>query len=255
MLLLTPLTPYLWAQRTAPGQLEIGGLNSGTTMHQVQSKKKKRKDNIVILDNSSLCGVSSQPITWHLYVTILWFILLRPIDTQHGGRGEPVYGNSRSSGYKQWSFGMASSTLQCGRVRKNRKDWDMWHICASEILMLRFLILFVQRMFCNGKKELHLWQTLKIEERPQKIVLFSLFFSAYCNCWCLSIQRGRYVCVSLWNGKEKTVAVWQKKDLWFRLSASKSIMLTLSGMSGLSCVYMVMLAPRPWSNPVSSPVH
>lgn len=43
MLLLTPLTPYLWAQRTAPGQLEIGGLNSGTTMHQVQSKKKKEK--------------------------------------------------------------------------------------------------------------------------------------------------------------------------------------------------------------------
>lgn len=60
MLLLTPLTPYLWAQRTAPGQLEIGGLNSGTTMHQVQSKKKKKRQ---------YCHLGQQFTLWSIIST------------------------------------------------------------------------------------------------------------------------------------------------------------------------------------------
>lgn len=64
----------------------VGGWNGETTVLHVQTLKKKRKKDIFMLD--TLCGeVSSQLITWHLYTTILWFILLRPIDAQHGGSG------------------------------------------------------------------------------------------------------------------------------------------------------------------------
>lgn len=52
ILLLTPLTPLLWAPRTAPGQLfELGGWEggptSGTAMHHVQTKKRKKKKMIL----------------------------------------------------------------------------------------------------------------------------------------------------------------------------------------------------------------
>lgn len=64
----------------------VGGWNGETTVLHVQTLKKKKKKDIFMLD--TLCGeVSSQLITWHLYTTILWFILLRPIDAQHGGSG------------------------------------------------------------------------------------------------------------------------------------------------------------------------
>lgn len=54
MLLLTTWSPHLWALRAASGPQEMGGLNSSTTMHHVQTLKNKKTDAFVIADNSLL---------------------------------------------------------------------------------------------------------------------------------------------------------------------------------------------------------
>lgn len=146
-----------------------------------------------------------------------------------------------SSGYEQWSSGTAGSVLQCWRKKKTKKQnrkYKVEHVtylCIWETYV-DILILFVQRMFCNGEGEKRFMATHSKIGESQYFFLFGFFFSAYCNCPCLSIQRGGYACVSFWDVKGKTVAVLQKKDLWFRPLVSKSIILTLyaAGMSGLS---------------------
>lgn len=48
-------------------------------------------------------------------------------------------------------------------------------ICASENFFVEILILFVQRMFRNGKKKYFFGNSLRIGVGQQKIVLFSFF--------------------------------------------------------------------------------
>lgn len=172
------------ALRAASGQPQMGrgGLNGGTTMHHVETKYKKKKKRWYchLGQPLTLCGASSQPITWHLYVTILWFILLRPIDTQHGGRGEWGCGwNADAPGYKLWSFGTASSTQQelgRGKNRKYRNGtcdifvhlrnfcWDFWFCLYREC-------------FATEKKEITPTAThSKIGKGQRKMLFFSSFF-------------------------------------------------------------------------------
>lgn len=159
-------------------------------LQSIMFKLKKKKRRCCHLGQLfALCGVSSQPITWHLYVTILWFILLWPINTQHGGIWELDCGKCGSSGCKQWNFGTAGSTLVWRTWGKTgNAEWDMWHICASEKLLLRYWFCLYRECFAL-EKETHLRQ-LKIGVGQQNIDFF-FFFSAYSNCPRLSIQRGR----------------------------------------------------------------
>lgn len=205
----------------------------------IMFKLKKKKIRYCRLGQQfALCGVSSQPITWHLYVTILWFILLRPISTQHGGRGALACGKCRSSGYKHWSFCSAGPILLCGSVEKKKQEIQnrTWHLCIWETFV-EILILFIQRMFCNGKKKNYTYgNSLRIGVGQQKIVLFSFFSVLIVIVNACLFREGDNVCHSFWNGKKETCCL-TKKDLWFRPSAFKNVMLTLyaTGMSGLSC--------------------
>lgn len=174
--------------------------------------KEKKWWNHHLGQQFALCGVSSQPITRHLYS--MWpscdFILLWPINTQHGGRGE--LGKHRSS--------QITAKLWLGQLKplvyKRRKKqeihsrtcdifvhlrnlcWDFHYVCTENVL--------------QWKKELHLCLLTQEWDRPsKKILLFSLFFfSAYCNCPCLSIQRGRYTCLSFWNRIRKKLLLLTK---------------------------------------------
>lgn len=134
------------------------------------------------------------------------------------------------------------SSVEELRKKTGSADRDMWHtICASEKLLLRFWFCSYRECFAMEKKKNYTYgDSLKIGVGQQKIVLFSFFFSVLIVIVhaCLSREGDMFV-ILFWNGKEETVAVRQKKeDLWFRPSASKSVMLTLyaTGMSGLSCV-------------------
>lgn len=139
---------------------------------------------------------------------------------------------------KLWHSWLSFAVLEKKKTKKQNRKYKVEHVtylCIWETYV-DILILFVQRMFCNGEGEKRFMATHSKIGESQFFFLFGFFFSAYCNCPCLSIQRGGYACVSFWDVKGKTVAVLQKKDLWFRPLVSKSIILTLyaAGMSGLS---------------------
>lgn len=96
ILLLTPLTPHLWAHLdTWKWVSEQWNYNTSCSTKKIKIKSRYCH----LWQLFALCGVSSQPITWHLCVTILWFILLWPISTQHGRRAELDCGKHRSPGY------------------------------------------------------------------------------------------------------------------------------------------------------------
>lgn len=131
------------------------------------------------------------------------------------------------------------------------------YLCIWET-SVDILILFVQRMFCNGEGAKRFMAThSKIGESQYFFFCLVSFFSAYCNCPCLSIQRGGYACVSFWDVKGKTVAVLQKKrtydsDPWCLKALYWHCMLLGWVASPMYCVDT--LAHRPLSNPpVSSP--
>lgn len=170
------LTLHQWVHRTTLGQLEMleGGPNHGTTRHHVQTDKKRKMRYHYLRQQPALCGVSSQPITWHVSVTILWFILLRTNEQLRGGRRELDYGERRSSEYKQWRFGTASSRLSWALMSLEKQEVRnrTCDICASENFFVEILIQFVQRMFRKGKKNYYFGNSLRIGVSQQKISFF-----------------------------------------------------------------------------------
>lgn len=145
------------------------------------------------------------------------------------------------------------------RENKNRK-YRMGHVTYLCIwqTFVEILILFVQRMFCNGKKNYTYGNSLKVGVSQQKIVFF-LFFSVLIVIVhaCLSREGDMLAILSEMEKKKETVAVSTKKDPWFRPLASKSFcwLCMLPGWVASPVHCVVMLAPRTLSNPVSSPVH
>lgn len=227
----------------------------------IMFKLSKKNDDIVILGQQfTRCGVSSQPITWHLHVTILWFILLWPINTQHGGRGELCCGwNADLLDIN--SEALAQPAQLCSVEELGEKQEVQNGTCDIFVHLrnfcLRFWFCLYRECFAMEKKNYTYGNSLKNWGRPTKNVFFFPYFSAYCNCPCLSIQRGRYACLSFWNVKEKLLLFDKKRTYDSDPRCLKALcwhcMLLGWVASPVYCV--VMLACWTWSNPVSSPVH
>lgn len=80
-----------------------------------------------------------------------------------------------------------------------------------------------------------------------------LIFSAYCNCPCLSTQRGAYAC--LFYVKEKLL-LFHKKGPMIQTLRVRTIQLALYALGGQEAQvnFLVLLDCRPWSSLVGSPV-
>ena len=80
------------------------------------------------------------------------------------GEGELGYKKRRSSGYKHFGTSQLSSLVW--------KSWDVQIWTFDIFVHLKTLILFVQRMFCNGKKNNYInGNSLKMGVGQQNIVL------------------------------------------------------------------------------------
>lgn len=190
--------------------------------------KEKKWWNRHLGQQFALCGVSSQPITRHLYS--MWpscdFILLWPINTQHGGRGE--LGKHRSSQItaKLWLGQLKPLVYKRGKkqeihsgtcdifVHLRNLCWDFHYVCTENVL--------------QWKKELHLWRLTQEWDRPRKKIcfIFSLFISVLIVIVHACLYREGDIFVFLFEIEpEKTVAV-DKMDLCFRPSTSEIIKLT-----------------------------
>lgn len=98
--------------------------------------------------------------------------------------------------------------------KKNRK-YRMGHVTYLCIwqTFVEILILFVQRMFCNGKKNYTYGNSLKSWGRPTKKFFSFLFFSVLIVIVHACLSREGDACHSFWNGKKKKklLLFWQKR--------------------------------------------
>lgn len=76
--------------------------------------------------------------------------------------------------------------------------------------MLRFLILFVQRMFCNGKKNYTYGKHSKLRKGHKKLFYF-LFFSVLIVIVDVSLFREGDMFVFLYEMEKKKLLLFDKK--------------------------------------------
>lgn len=123
----------------------------------------------------ALCGVSSQPITWHLCVTILQFILLWPVNSSTEWEESWIVGNADFLDINSDALAQPAQDSCVEELRKTGSTkWDMWHLCIWEFFV-EILILFVQRMFCNGKRITIMATHSKLELASKKLFFFVFF--------------------------------------------------------------------------------
>lgn len=167
-------------------------------MHHVQTENEKKTKMSSWNTVGSLRSIIST-ITWRLYVTILWFIMLWT--KTRSMEGEQLWGGGKAGFLDIRRSAHSTKLCSVEELREGRK-YIMWHLCIWETFCWDLDSVCTENVL-QWEKKLHTYgNSLKI---GGEISSFFKMLIVIVHA-CLSREED-YVCHSFLNGKEATVAV------------------------------------------------